>query len=164
MTDALDHVPACRLPPLHIGAVHIEFPVVQAALSGYSDWAMRMIARRHGAPYASCEVMLDQFLLQVRRRARTRHFFHLTDDDHPVAGQLMGAEPQQFAAGAVRLVEAGFAVEVVAPEVSAEITSAIAAAQATEKPSSRELTSGSLRRSDSKISRNAWPSSATKEK
>ncbi len=96
--------------PLHIGAVAVGFPVVQAALSGYSDWAMRMIARRLGVSYASCEVMLDQFLLQVRSRERTRHFLFLSDDDHPVGGQLMGAEPEQFAAGAARLVAAGFDV------------------------------------------------------
>ena len=96
--------------PLRIGSVAIGFPVVQAALSGYSDWAMRMVARRLGAPYALGEVMLDQFLLRVRQRRRTRHFFHLTEDDRPVGGQLMGAEPDQFAAGAQRLVAAGFDV------------------------------------------------------
>lgn len=69
---------------------------------------MRMIARRQGASYALCEVMLDQFLLQVRRRQRTRHFLYVSGEDHPVGGQLMGAEPEQFAAGAERLVEAGF--------------------------------------------------------
>ncbi len=96
--------------PLRIGSVDVAFPVVQAALSGYSDWAMRVIARRLGASYALCEVMLDQFLLQVRRRQRTRHFLYLSDDDHPVGGQLMGADPEQFAAGAARLVAAGFDV------------------------------------------------------
>ena len=96
--------------PLTIGNVSVGFPVVQAALSGYSDWAMRRIARAGGAPYALCEVMLDQFLLSVRQRKRTQHFLHLTDDDHPVGGQLMGAEPEQFAAGAARLVDAGFDV------------------------------------------------------
>ena len=96
--------------PLSLGAVEIGFPVVQAALSGYSDWAMRVIARRHGASYALCEVMLDQFLLQVRNRERTKHFLQLTDDERPVGGQLMGAEPEQFAAGAARLVQAGFDV------------------------------------------------------
>jgi len=69
---------------------------------------MRVIARRLGAPYTLCEVMLDQFLLTVKLRKRTRHFLHVTDDDHPVGGQLMGAEPEQFAAGAARLVHAGF--------------------------------------------------------
>ena len=50
------------LKPLRIGNVYIGFPVVQAALSGYSDWAMRVIARRLGAPYTLCEVLLDQFV------------------------------------------------------------------------------------------------------
>lgn len=96
--------------PLTIGNVSVGFPVVQAALSGYSDWAMRRIAREQGAAYTLCEVMLDQFLLNVRQRKRTAHFLYLTDDDHPVGGQLMGAESEQFAAGAARLVEAGFDV------------------------------------------------------
>jgi nifR3 family TIM-barrel protein len=99
-----------NLSSLQIGPVSIGFPVVQAALSGYSDWAMRIIARRLGASYSLCEVMLDQFLLAVKDRKRNRHFFYLSDDDHPVGGQLMGAEPEQFAAGAKRLVEAGFDV------------------------------------------------------
>lgn len=98
------------MAPLHIDNVTIGFPVVQAALSGYSDAAMRLMARRLGAPYALCEVMLDQFLLALRQRKRTRHFCHLPDEDHPVGGQLMGAEADQFAAGAQRLVEAGFDV------------------------------------------------------
>jgi nifR3 family TIM-barrel protein len=99
-----------NIHPLQIGNIEIGFPVVQAALSGYSDAAMRLTARRLGAAYTLCEVMLDQFLLAVKQRKRTRHFFHLVDEDHPVGGQLMGAEAEQFAAGAVRLVDAGFDV------------------------------------------------------
>ncbi|WP_417744448.1 tRNA dihydrouridine synthase [Rosistilla oblonga] len=99
-----------HLPPLSLGPVEIGFPVVQAALSGYSDWPMRVIARRAGASYTLCEVMLDQFLLAVKQRNKTRHFLHISDEEHPVGGQLMGAEPEQFAAGALRLVEAGFDV------------------------------------------------------
>ncbi|MEN0109312.1 MAG: tRNA-dihydrouridine synthase family protein, partial [Planctomycetota bacterium] len=44
------------LKPLRIGAVEIGFPIVQAALSGYSDSPMRTLARRHGASYTLCEV------------------------------------------------------------------------------------------------------------
>ena len=98
------------LAKLKIGSVDIGFPVVQAALSGYSDWPMRVIARRQGASYSLCEVMLDQFLVSLKNRKRTAHFLHVSDEEHPVAGQLMGAEPEQFAAGALRLVEAGFDV------------------------------------------------------
>ncbi len=95
---------------LRFGNVNIGFPVVQAALSGYSDWPMRVIARRLGAPYTLCEVMLDQFLVNLNNRQRNRHFLHISDEEHPVGGQLMGSEPEQFALGAKRLVQAGFDV------------------------------------------------------
>jgi tRNA-dihydrouridine synthase B len=81
---------------------------VQAALSGYSDLPMRVIARQHGASYALCEVMLDQFLLALSKRQKTKHFLTIDPSEHPVGGQLMGAEPEQFSAGAMKLVEAGF--------------------------------------------------------
>ena len=54
--------------------------------------------------------MLDQFLVGMRERKKTKHFLHISDEEHPVGGQLMGAEPEQFSAGATRLVEAGFDV------------------------------------------------------
>jgi len=98
------------IQPLQIGNVAIGFPVVQAALSGYSDWPMRVLARRHGASYSLCEVMLDQFLVSLKDRKKTQHFLYNTPEEHPVAGQLMGAEPEQFSLGAEKLVEAGFAV------------------------------------------------------
>ena len=43
--------PSFQARPFRIGNVAIDFPVVQAALSGYSDWPMRVIARRLGAGY-----------------------------------------------------------------------------------------------------------------
>jgi tRNA-dihydrouridine synthase B len=99
------------LKPLHLGDVSIGFPIVQAALSGYSDWPMRTLAREHGARYTLHEVMLDQFLVTIREnRKKTCNFLHIGDGDHPVGGQLMGAEPEQFSAGAAKLVEAGFDV------------------------------------------------------
>jgi hypothetical protein len=60
-----------------------------------------------GASYALCEVLLDQFLVTVKNRNRNRHFLHQTDEERPVGGQH-GAEPEQFAAGAMKLVQAGF--------------------------------------------------------
>ncbi|QDT05982.1 putative tRNA-dihydrouridine synthase [Rubripirellula lacrimiformis] len=94
--------------PLKIGNVVIGSPIVQAALSGYSDLPMRVIARRHGASYTVCEVMLDQFLLSLSKREKTKHFLDIHPDEPPVGGQLMGAEPEQFSAGALKLAEAGF--------------------------------------------------------
>jgi tRNA-dihydrouridine synthase B len=93
---------------LRIGNVEIASPFFQAALSGYSDSPMRVMARRHGASYSICEVMLDQFLVVLNDRKKNRHFLEIAEEEHPVGGQLMGSEPEQFAAGAVKLAEAGF--------------------------------------------------------
>lgn len=98
------------LPELRIGPLQFGFPVVQAALSGYSDMPMRLIARRLGAPYTLCEVMLDRFIMEVKPRRRNRRFFHVADEEHPTGGQLMGANPAEFAPAARRLVENGFDV------------------------------------------------------
>lgn len=101
---------ATQLPNLKIGPLEIGFPVVQAALSGYSDAAMRMIARRHGASYTICEVMLDKFVVEMKQRKKNKHFLFVADEEHPVGGQLMGADPDVFGPAAVRMVEAGFDV------------------------------------------------------
>ena len=71
---------------------------------------MRMLAREYGASYTLCEVMLDQFLVSMKDRAKNRHYLYNSEAEQPVAGQLMGAEPEQFSLGAAKLVEAGFAV------------------------------------------------------
>ncbi|QDT60224.1 putative tRNA-dihydrouridine synthase [Stieleria bergensis] len=115
VTDAISATDTAVLPepefqyrPLTIGNVEIGSPFVQAALSGYSDLPMRVIAKRHGASYSVCEVMLDQFLLALGKRQKTKHFLDIHPEEHPVGGQLMGAEPEQFSMGAMKLVEAGF--------------------------------------------------------
>src|SRR6476646_4813120 len=98
------------LSPLQIGAIQLDLPVVQAALSGYTDWAMRVIARRLGAPYTLCEVMLDQFVNEVTKGRKARRYLRVSDEEHPVGGQLMGANPLDFAPAARQLVAAGFDV------------------------------------------------------
>lgn len=99
-----------ELRPLSIGNVPIGFPVVQAALSGYSDGPMRIVARRVGAPYTLAEVMIDRFVLDHRNRSKTRHHLTVSDEEHPVGGQLMGSEPKDFEPAALKLVAAGFDV------------------------------------------------------
>ncbi|MFN0053441.1 MAG: tRNA dihydrouridine synthase [Planctomycetales bacterium] len=99
-----------ELRPLSIGAVSIGFPVVQAALSGYSDQAMRLVARRLGASYTLAEVMLERFVLDLKDRHKTRRHLALAEEDHPIGGQLMGASPEDFGPAAKKLVAAGFDV------------------------------------------------------
>lgn len=91
---------------LRFGPLQMEMPVFQAALSGYSDAPMRRIARKFGAEFTLCEVMLDKFVVEVSARKSKRYFADF--DEHPVGAQLMGNEPEQFVRAAQRLVNEGF--------------------------------------------------------
>ncbi|MEN6493666.1 MAG: tRNA-dihydrouridine synthase [Thermoguttaceae bacterium] len=95
-------------PPLRIGPIAVDFPVVLAALSGYSDWPTRVISRRLGAGYSICEVLLDQFVLEVTKGRKAKRYLRVSDEEHPVGAQLMGAQPEVFGPAALKLVEAGF--------------------------------------------------------
>lgn len=103
-------VPGAHLRPLAIGGVQLDSPVVQAALSGYSDLPMRVLARRFGASYAICEVLLDTFIAVMGTNRKNLARVAVSDEEHPVGGQLMGANPDDFAPAAQRLVAAGFDV------------------------------------------------------
>ena len=96
------------VPPLRLGPIAIDLPAVQAALSGYSDLAMRTIAREHGAPYALNEVVLDALVLQKGKLQR--RILAVPEHDHPVGGQLMGSDPDTFGRAARELVRAGYDV------------------------------------------------------
>ena len=93
---------------LSIGNVTIEHPFIQAALSGYSDLPMRRIARRHGASYTLNEVVLDRSV--THKSKWQRKLLSMADDDHPVAAQLMGADPVDFGPAAILLADAGYDV------------------------------------------------------
>jgi nifR3 family TIM-barrel protein len=77
-------------------------------LAGYSDRAMRLIARRRGCPYAVTEALLDVILLAGGQGlARS---IDINDEDHPIAGQIMGSEPHTVAAAARILHSRGYDV------------------------------------------------------
>ncbi len=97
-------------PQLRLGSVALDFPVVQAPLSGYSDWPMRVIARRLGAAYTVCEVMLDRFIVNVAKGNKAKRYLQVTDEEHPCGAQLMGAVPEEFPPAALKLAAAGFDV------------------------------------------------------
>lgn len=95
---------------LRLGSVDVGFPVGQAALSGYSDWPMRLIARRLGAAYTVGEVMLDQFVLTVTKGRKMKRFIRATDDDRPCGAQLMGSRADELGEAARKVAAAGFDV------------------------------------------------------
>ena len=90
-----------------------DAPFFQAGLAGYSDAAMRIIARRHGCPYCVTEALLDRTLLAGGRGFAKADLGELEDnipggtEDHPLAGQIMGSTPDEMAAAAVKMIEQG---------------------------------------------------------
>ena len=90
---------------IQIGKLTIDAPFFQAGLAGYSDAAMRMVARAHGCPMCVTEAMLDQFLLNGGKGLKEAQ---ICENDHPITGQLMGSHPDDIAAGCKILVDLGY--------------------------------------------------------
>jgi tRNA-dihydrouridine synthase len=90
-----------------------DAPFFQAGLAGYSDAAMRIVARRHGCPMCVTEALLDRTLIAGGRGFAKADLGELADnvpggaEDHPLVGQIMGSEPDEMAAAAVKMVEQG---------------------------------------------------------
>lgn len=88
-----------------------DAPFFQAGLAGYSDAAMRIIARRHGAPFCVTEALLDRMLLGGGRGFDKADLQLILEampsgvDDQPLAGQIIGSDPDEMAAGAVKMIE-----------------------------------------------------------
>ncbi len=94
------------MKPLQVGSIQLDTPITQAALSGYSDLAMRRLAREYGCPFTLNEVVLDKLIAEGGKKMR--RMLTVSNDEHPVGGQLMGSEPEQFARSADKMVELGY--------------------------------------------------------
>jgi nifR3 family TIM-barrel protein len=93
---------------VNIGPVQLAQPFCQAGLAGYSDRAMRVVARRRGCPYAVTEALLDVILLSGGQGLRKS--IDINDEDHPVAGQIIGSDAGTMASSAAILAERGYDV------------------------------------------------------
>ena len=89
-----------------MGRLDLPLPFMQAGLAGYSDRAMRLVARRRGCPYAVTEAILDRTLLAGGKGLTNA--IDINDADHPVAGQLMGSDPAELAEASALLANHGY--------------------------------------------------------
>jgi tRNA-dihydrouridine synthase len=98
-------------PCLPVLVPGFDAPFFQAGLAGYSDAAMRIVARRQGCPFCVTEALLDRTLLAGGRGFSKADLGELHDnipggrEDHPLAGQLMGSDPREMAAAALKMIE-----------------------------------------------------------
>ncbi|MFO0783940.1 MAG: tRNA-dihydrouridine synthase family protein [Phycisphaerales bacterium] len=111
-----------RIPAL---VPRFDAPFFQAGLAGYSDGAMRLVARQHGAPFCVTEALLDRTLINGGKGRRKEDPDLIATevgmgdleenrlaglDDHPAAGQIMGTLPHEMAKGSLILVDMGYEV------------------------------------------------------
>ena len=89
-----------------LDTIRLDIPVIQAALSGYSDLAMRRLARDFGAPMTFSSLMLDK--TAVHLKAWRKGAFILGEDEQPIGGQLLGNEPEMMTRAAEIMVEKGY--------------------------------------------------------
>src|ERR1700677_4149952 len=104
-----------RIAPMSLGLAceempfrFLDFPTpfCQAGLAGYSDRAMRLVARRRGCPYAVTEALLDVILCNGGEGLRKS--IDINDEDHPIAGQIIGSDPETMSKAATILANAGY--------------------------------------------------------
>lgn len=93
---------------MRIGSIELSAPFCQAGLAGYSDRAMRTVARRRGCPYAVTEALLDVTLCNGGQGLRNS--IDIGDEDHPVAGQIIGSDADTMSVAAGILADHGYDV------------------------------------------------------
>jgi tRNA-dihydrouridine synthase B len=90
-----------QLKPLQIGSLVIEFPVILAPMAGYTDLAMRLLSREHGAGMVMTEVVNAQGINHGSKR--TLHMLESCDAERPVGGHIYGREPEDMARAAATI-------------------------------------------------------------
>ena len=93
---------------LKLGSLTLDVPFFQAPLSGYTDYAMRMLARRFGCPFTMADMMLAKSA--ANPRVLRKACFRPNADEHPVGAQILGRNPATMAKAASNLVTAGYDV------------------------------------------------------
>jgi tRNA-dihydrouridine synthase B len=84
----------------------IENRVVLAPLAGIGNWFVRLQARRFGAGLAVSE-MVSSFGLAHGNERTLREFLRIHPDEHPVALQLFGHDPDVMREAAAIVADAG---------------------------------------------------------
>lgn len=88
-----------------IGTVKLDGWAVLAPMAGVSDLAYRVIARRFGASMTTAEMVSAKGLYYKNKK--TEDMLKIDPDEHPVALQLFGSDPEIMALGAREMAKAG---------------------------------------------------------
>jgi nifR3 family TIM-barrel protein len=89
-----------------LAGVSIPNRVVLAPLAGIGNWFVRLQARRHGAGLVVSE-MVSSFAVHYENERTCRELLRIHPDEHPVAMQLFGQDPDVMRSAAARVAQAG---------------------------------------------------------
>ena len=89
-----------------LGGVPIPNRVVLAPLAGIGNWFVRLQAKRYGAGLV-CSEMVSSFAVHYRNERTCRELLRIHPDEHPVAMQLFGHDPEVMASAAEQVAAAG---------------------------------------------------------
>lgn len=89
-----------------LGGVILANRLVLAPLAGIGTWFVRLQAKRHGAGLVVSE-MVSSFAVHYRNERTCRELLRIHPEEHPVAMQLFGADPDVMASAAARVAAAG---------------------------------------------------------
>jgi tRNA-dihydrouridine synthase B len=92
--------------PFAIGSVEVSNRVLLAPLAGIGNWFVRLQARRHGAGLAFSE-MVSSFAVHHRNRRTLDELLCIHPEEHPVAIQLFGPDPEVVRSAAAKVAAAG---------------------------------------------------------
>ena len=85
-------MPRSLTDPWTLGGIEVSNRVVLAPLAGIGNWFVRLQAKRHGAGLVVSE-MVSSFGLKHGDERTHREFLRIHPEEHPVAIQLFGHDP-----------------------------------------------------------------------
>jgi tRNA-dihydrouridine synthase B len=92
---------------LKIGNTVIQPATILAPMAGVTDTVFRRVIRSLGA----CGLIMTEFTSAeglTRNSARTLHYLYFDDDEHPIAAQVFGSDPEVMASAAALTEDLGF--------------------------------------------------------
>ena len=97
-----------NLPPIQIGPVRIDCPVVLAPMTGVTDMPFRTLVRRYGSGLNVTEMIASQAAIRETRQSIQKAAWHLSEE--PVSMQLVGCTPYEMAEAAKLAEDRGAAI------------------------------------------------------
>src|SRR5580698_1093576 len=94
-------------PELKIRDLAIRPATILAPMAGVTDTVFRRVIRSLGA----CGLIMTEFTSAeglTRNSARTLRYLYFDEDEHPIAGQIFGADPDVMASAAALIEDLGF--------------------------------------------------------